>query len=170
MKQNTKSTWNATQDMKIKLTKKQMSWMCRRLQDVMWDVRAARSMWVMSSVASGSWVLIKLKMSCACHKYRKSNTWWEVDEMILACNLQVLKIDPWNKGCFFMLPWEEQPMHENQFFLVPEGTGQLNYTCNNLLSWEKKMSISGRELGWMLRRIPQFMGKAVDHCPELHNF
>jgi len=32
------------------------------------------------------------------------DTWWEVSEMILACNLQLPKIDPWNEGCLYMLP------------------------------------------------------------------
>jgi len=52
-----------------------------------------------------------------------------------------------------MLPWEEKPMHAKQFFSVPEGTVQLNFTCNSLLSWEEKMCISRRELGWLPRGI-----------------
>lgn len=69
-----------------------------------------------------------------------------------------------------MLPSEEQPMHANQFCSVPEGIGQLHGTCNVLLSWEEKMCIFGRELGYLPRGITQFLGGAADYCLELHNF
>ena len=165
MKKNTKSSRNATQDMEGGLTPKQLSWMCRRLLDVMCDVRVERLMWGMSFAVSSSWVLIESKMWHTCHKSRKSGTWWEVFEMILACNLQLLKVDPWIKGCLCMLPWEKQPIHANQFCSVSEGIGKLNCTCNSLLSWEEKMHISGRELGGIPRGIAQFPSKAADCCP-----
>jgi len=164
-----KSARNETQDMESGLTQKQLRWMCWRLLDVMWDVRAAKLMWGMSFVVYGSWVLIKSKMWHACHKSRKSNTLCEVFEMILACNLQLLKVDPWIKGYLCMLPWEKEPMHENQFCSVPEGTGQLNYTCKRLLNCWEKMCISGKELSWLPRRFAQFLGRAVDCYLGLRN-
>lgn len=115
------------------LTPKQLIWVCRQLLDVIWDVRAARLMWGMGSVTSGLWVLITLRLWRACHKSRESDTWWEVSEMILACNLHLLKIDPWNKGFLCMLPWKKELMHASQFCSIPEGTSQLSCTCKRLL-------------------------------------
>lgn len=59
-KQNTKSERNATQDMKSRLTTRQLSWMCQRLLDGMWDVKATRSMWGKSFVVSGWRVFDKI--------------------------------------------------------------------------------------------------------------
>ena len=144
--ENTKSDWNAAQGMGSGLTPKQMSWICRWLLDAMWDVRSVSSIWGISSATSGWWVLIKSRLWLTCHKSRKIDTWWEVFEMILACDLQLLQVDPWIKGFLCMFPWEKQPMHANQFFSVPEGTGQLNWTCKRLLNCREKMHISGWEL------------------------
>lgn len=119
--ENTKRNRNVAQGMGSRLTPKQLSWMCRLLLDVMWYVRVARLMWGMSFVASGWWVLITLRLWCTCHESRGSNTWWEVSKLLLACNLQLLNIDPWNKGCLCMLPWEKQPMHASKFFIGPKG-------------------------------------------------
>ena len=132
-KRNTKSDKNAPRDMQTGLTSKQLNWMCRQLLDVMWDVRAARLMWGMSSARSGWWVWVTSKLWRACHNSRESDTWWEVSEMILACNFQLLKIVPWKKGCLCMMPWEKQPMHASLFFSVLEGTDQLSGTCKRLL-------------------------------------
>jgi len=92
---------------------KQLSWMFRQLLDVIWDVKAARLMWGIISVAFGLWVLITSRLWCACYKSRESDTSWEVYEMILACNLQLLEKYPWNKGCLCMFRWEKHPMHES---------------------------------------------------------
>lgn len=94
MKWSTKSDRNISWDMRSELTPKQMSWMCRWLLDLMWDVRVARSRWGLRSTTSGWCVFIKLMLRHACHKSRKSDTWREVYEMILPCNIQLLKIDP----------------------------------------------------------------------------
>jgi len=69
-----------------------------------------------------------------------------------------------------MLPWEKHTVHANQFCMVSEGTGQINYTCNSLLSWEEKMCIFGRELGWLPKGIAQFLGRETDYFPKLRNF
>jgi len=52
-KRNTKSARNATQDMESRLTQKQLSGMCRRLLDAMWDVIAASLMLGMNFVVFG---------------------------------------------------------------------------------------------------------------------
>ncbi len=70
-KRNTKSDRNTTRDMKSELSLKHLSWMCRRLLDAIWDVKSIRSMWGMSSKASGLWVLIKSRLWRVCHKSRK---------------------------------------------------------------------------------------------------
>jgi len=98
----------------------------------------------MSSVVSNWWVWITSRLWRACHKSRESDTWWEVSEMILACNLQLQKIDPWNKGCLCMLPWEKKPMHASQFCSVPEGTDQLSCTCKKCsIAWRKCSFLAG---------------------------
>ena len=140
---------------------------CWQLLDVMWDVKAARLMWGMSSEASRSWFLITSKLWRVCHKSRESDTWWEVSELILACDFQLLKIDLWNKGCLCMLPWEKQPMHASLFCSVLKETSQLNRTCKRLFDCLKEMRISGWELGWLPRRFAQFLGRAVDCCLDL---
>ena len=104
-----------------------------------WDL----SVWLMS--------LIKSRLWRACHKSRESDTWWEVSEMILACNLQLPKIDPWNKWCLCMLPWEKQPMNESMFSSASKGTNQLSCSCKKLLNCWEKMCIYGWDLGWLLR-------------------
>lgn len=64
-KRNTKSHRNAARDMKNGLTPKQLSWMCWWLLDAMWDVKDTRSMWGMSSVASGWFCFDKVEvMTC----------------------------------------------------------------------------------------------------------
>ena len=112
-KRKTKNDRNAARDVKSGLTLKQLSWMCRWLLNALWDVKAESLMWGKRSAVSGSWFSIKSKMWHACHKSRKSDTWWEVSEMILACKLLLLKVDPWIKGCLCMLPWEKKSMHAN---------------------------------------------------------
>jgi len=107
MNRNTKSDINATQHMKACLPPKQLTWMCQWLLDAMWDVRAARLMCGVSSTVSGWRILVKLRLWPTCHKSRKNDTWWEVSEMILAFNLQLLKIVPWIKGFLCMFPWEK---------------------------------------------------------------
>lgn len=141
-RENTKSDRNASQGMGSGLTPKQLSWMCRLLLDVMWYIRAARLMWGMKSAAFDLWVLITLRLWRACHKSRGGDTWWEISEMLLACNLQLLNINPWDKGCLCMLPWEKQHMHASLFCSVPEGTGQLSSTCKSLFDCLKEMHIS----------------------------
>ena len=83
-KVNTKCNRNAAKDMKRILTPKKLSRMCQRLLDVMWDVRAPRSMWEMSSASLNKWFLIRLRLWHACHKSRKQR----------AYNLQLVKMHP----------------------------------------------------------------------------
>lgn len=142
--------------------------MCWLLLDVMWDVKATRLMWGMSSTASSWWVLITSRLWRGCHKSRGSDTWREVYELFLACNLQLLNIDPWNKGCLFMLPWEKHPMHASLFCSVWKGTSQLSCTCKRLLDCWREMCISGREMGWLPRIFAQFLGWVTDCSPDLH--
>ena len=160
--ENTKNDRNAAQGMGIGLTPKEPSWMCWLLLYVMWDVRATRLMWGMSSAASGWWVLITSRLWCASHKSRGSGIWWEVSELLLTCNLQLLNIDPWYKWCLRMFPWGKKPMHASHFCLVPEGTGQLNWTWKRQLDCWEKMRISGWELGSLPKRFVQFLGRLAD--------
>ena len=68
---NTKSDRNIAQDMKSRLTLKQLSWQCQRILDAMWDVKSARSMWGMRYATSNWWVSIRSRLWRACHKSRK---------------------------------------------------------------------------------------------------
>lgn len=170
MKKNTKSVWNATYDMKSGLIEKKLSWMCRWLLDTMWDGKSEGLMLGLRFSMFGSCVFITSKMWWTCHKPRKSNTWWEVSEMILACDHQLLKVDVWIKGFLCMMPWEKQPMDANQFFSIPKGTGQLNCTCRRFLNCWEKMHIYGRDLDWLRGIFVQFLGILADFCPDLFKF
>lgn len=143
------------------LTPKQLSWMFLQLLDVMRDVRATMIVWGMSSATPGWWVLMTSRFWRTCHKSRESDIWWEVFEMIFACNLQLKKLDPWNKGCLCTLTWGKQPMHASLFFSAPEGTSKLNCTFKRLLNYWYNMHISGWDLVFMLRIFVQFLGRAV---------
>jgi len=101
------------------------------------------------------WVLIKSRLWCVCHKSRESDTWWEVSEMILACNLQLPKIDPCNQGCLCMLSWEKPPMHASLFFLVPEETV-------NSVAHARCCSTAGRKCGFLA-------GRYVGCLEDFHN-